>query len=66
MATPRLTLRKALEADRLDHFIRQQETEDVGPVDERELMDTIKRTIKPPRSEDRTSRSPLRDGSTGK
>ena len=66
MTGQKLTLSAALETDRLEAFIAQVEADGVGSVDERELMEALRATIKPPRSEDRTSRSPSRDGSTGK
>ena len=64
--TPPLTLKMALESNRLDKFIAQEEARGVGPIDRGELMKAIKATIKPPRSEDRTSHSRGRGCSTGK
>ena len=58
-----LTLKEALAASRLDEFIRQAEDRSVGPVNGAELDRALASVIKPPRSEDRTSRSPSRDGS---
>lgn len=64
--TKDLTLKKALDSNRLDDFIRQEVARGIGPADERELLEAIKATIKPRRSEDRTSGSQDRDGSSGK
>ena len=62
----RLSLKKALKTSRLEDFMTQEELRGIGPVDARELMNTIEATIKPKRSKDRTSRSPSRGGSTEK
>ncbi len=58
-----LSLKKALISNRLEDFIKEQEAEGIGVADESELMEAIEVTIKPPQSEDQTSRSPSRDGS---
>jgi hypothetical protein len=65
MADP-LTLKRALESDRLDEFIREQEAAGVGPADKREVMNALEAVIKPRRSKGRTSRSSSRGGSSGK
>lgn len=62
----RVTLKKAIETGRLDRFIKQAEADGISPADEREVLNAIKATIKPKRSEDRTSRSRARGGSRGK
>ena len=64
--TSRLSLREALRTNRLDKFIAQAEADGIGPADKRVLADVIKNVVKPRQSEDRTSRSPSRDGLTGK
>jgi hypothetical protein len=62
-----LTLTKALKSGLLDEFIAQEEARGIGPVDRQELDDTIKRlAITPPKSKDRTSRSPSGGGSSEK
>lgn len=62
----RLTLREAIDCDRLEDFITQAESEGVGPVGRDALDEALHRVIKQPQSEDRTSRSPSRGGSSGK
>lgn len=66
MQDTKLTLTEALRSSRLADFIAQKEAEDVGPVDEPELMEAIEATIKQPRSEDRTLRSASHGGSAEK
>lgn len=60
-----VTLRRAIRENRLDDFIAQEEARGVGPINEAELNDAIKVTIKPQQSEDQTSRSHGRGGSSG-
>jgi hypothetical protein len=61
-----LTLTEAQKRGRLQEFIEQEEGRGIGPVDMDELTDALKAVIKPPRPEDRTSRSASRGGSSGK
>jgi hypothetical protein len=61
-----LTLSQAVKTGRLQEFIAQEEARGVGPIDRAELDRALAKMIKAPRSEDQTSRSPSRDGSTGK
>lgn len=61
-----LTLSEAIRRGRLDEFIAQEEARGVGPIDKAELDAALAKAIKSPQSADRTSRSPSRDGSTGK
>jgi hypothetical protein len=60
-----LTLSNALKTGRLREFVAQEEARGVGPADRKALDRALRRLIKQPRSEDRTSRSPSDDGSTG-
>lgn len=61
-----LSLKQAIDENRLDEFIRQQEAAGVGPVDERRFFAAARKVIKPAKQSDRTSRSASRGGSTGK
>lgn len=56
-----LTLKKALDQNRLADFIEQEEARDFLAADKQEVMGAIGAVIKPPRSKDQTSRSPSRD-----
>lgn len=59
-----LTLMDAIRHDKLEEFIRQEEAR--GVVGDRDAFDRlIKAAVKPPRSEDRTSRSASSGGSSG-
>lgn len=62
----RLTSKEALESDRLDDFITQEEARGVGSVDRADLDEALARVIRPPQSERRSSRSASAGGSTGK
>lgn len=62
----RLTLKKALEMNRLDDFVAQEEARGFDPIDRAELDAAIAKILTPPQSEDQTSRSPSSGGSTGK
>lgn len=64
--TQTLTLKKALELNRLADFVAQEETRGRGPIDRSELDAAIAKTLTPPQSEDQTSRSPSSGDSTGK
>ena len=61
-----LTLSEAQKSGRLPEFIDQEETRGVGPANQKQFDAAVKRLATPPRSEDRTSRSPARGGSSGK
>jgi len=61
-----LSLSHAVKDGRLQEFIAQEEARGVDPVDPDELDAVIKEAVKPRRSEDRTSRSASRGGSSGK
>ena len=63
MPTPKLNLRQALESDRLEDFIEQEEANGVGWADIEKFDKALVRIIKPPRLADQPSRSPSRDGS---
>jgi hypothetical protein len=63
---PLLTLAEALKTGRLQDFIAQEEARGVGPIDRADLDRALAKMVKAPQSKDQTSRSPLRDGSTGK
>lgn len=67
----KLSLTKALDTGRIDEFAEEAEgrLRELGavPVTEAEFDEAVRRVAsKPPRSEDRTSRSASRDGLTGK
>jgi hypothetical protein len=51
---------------RLQEFIAQEEARGIGSIERSELDRTLAAMLKTPRSKDQTSRSPSRDGSTGK
>jgi hypothetical protein len=61
-----LTLSIAIKTGRLQDFIDQEEARGVGSIDRAEFDRLLGKAVKAPRSEDQTSCSPLRDGSTGK
>ena len=61
-----LTLKKAIETDRLEEFIRQAEAADVGPADEKAFFKATAKVIKPSLQSDQTSRSASSGGSAGK
>ncbi len=61
-----ITLSKALAENRLEEFIQQQESAGVNPVVEKDFQQLTEKLIKSEQSEDQTSRSVSRDGSTGK
>jgi hypothetical protein len=61
-----LTLAAALKSGRLDDFIAQEEARGVGSIDRAEFDCLLGKAVKAPQSKDRTSRSPLPGGSTGK
>lgn len=61
-----LTLKEAIETNRLEEFIKQAEKAGVGPIDERLFLKAARRVIKPEPRSDRTSRSASRGGSIEK
>jgi hypothetical protein len=61
-----LTLSDAMKTGQLQEFIAQEEARGVGSIERAELDRALAAMLKAPRSEDQTSRSPSRDGSTGK
>lgn len=61
-----LSLMQALNEDRLEDFIAQEEARGVGPISEAEFDLTASAVIKTPQPDDQTSGSPRRDGSRGK
>lgn len=61
-----LSLMQALNEDRLEDFIAQEEARGVGPISEAEFDLTASAVIKTPLSDDQTSGSLRRDGSRGK
>ncbi len=61
-----LTLSKAIAEDRLDEFVRQQESVGVAPIPEAAFLSAASKVIKTSQQSDRTSRSPSSGGSTGK
>lgn len=65
MTDETLSLSRAIREGRLGDFIAQAEAAGVGPANENEVDAALARLIKQPRSEDRTSRSPSDDGSSG-
>lgn len=60
-----LTLREAVEMNRLPDFIAQEEARGVGPIDRQELDAVVVKLVKQPRSEDRIHRSSSFDNSAG-
>lgn len=62
----KISLAEAVSTNRLSDFIAQEEACGIGPIDRAELDALTAALIKAPQSKDQTSRSPLRDGSTGK
>lgn len=61
----RLTLNEAIRTGRMADFVQQEEARGIGGADRATLDNALERLIRQPRSEDRTSRSPSDDGSTG-
>jgi hypothetical protein len=61
-----LTLSEAVKTGRLQEFIVQEEARGVGPIDRGAFGSLLGKAVKAPQSKDQTSRSPSRDGSTGK
>lgn len=60
-----ISLAKAIKERRLPEFIEQEEARGVECPDARAFHAVIRASLTPHRSEDRTSRSPSDDGSTG-
>lgn len=61
-----ITLAEALKEGRLHEFVAQEEARGVGPAGRDDLDRALGAVIRQPQSEDRTSRSASRGGSTGK
>ena len=61
-----LSLREARRVGRLADFIAQEEARGFDAADSADLMKVLSTAIKQPRSEDQTSRSSARGGSTEK
>lgn len=61
-----LSLSEALKSGKIDQFIREQESAGVGPISQADFDTAAIKVIKSGQSEDQTSRSASRDGSTGK
>lgn len=61
----RLTLKKAIESNRLEDFIAQAEADGIGPVDRDELDKALRRVITSREGSRPASRSPDRGGSRG-
>ena len=61
-----LSLNQAISEGRLEDFIRQAEASDIGPISQADFDAAATKVIKSGQSEDQTSRSASRDGSTGK
>lgn len=61
-----LSLREAIESNKLAEFISQEEARGVGPINRAQLDRAIAKIVKAPQSKCRTSRSPSHDGSSGK
>lgn len=61
-----LTLADAVKSGRLTEFIAQEEQRGVGPINRAALDRAVAKIVKAPQSIGRTSRSPSRDGSSGK
>jgi hypothetical protein len=61
-----LNLADAIKQGKLSEFVAQEEARGVGPINRAELDGEIAALIKGQQSEDQTSRSASRDGSTGK
>lgn len=66
MADVLLSLADAIRTNRLSAFIAQEEARGIGPADPRALDALVAEAAKERQSEDRASRSPSGDGSTGK
>jgi hypothetical protein len=65
--TPLLSLKEAIETDRLREFITQEEARGIGPANRKKLDSAIKRLATTPlKSKGRTSRSTSGGGSSGK
>ena len=64
MASKRLDLKKAIKTGRLPAFIAQEEARGVGSTTLEEFNNTLRTLLTQPQSEDQTSRSASRDGSS--
>jgi len=61
-----ITLAEATKTGRMAEFAAQEEARGVGPIGRGAFGSLLGKAVKAPQSEDQTSHSPLRDGSTGK
>lgn len=61
-----LTLSEAIKTRKIQEFIAQEEARGVAPADLKEFQNLADRLIKDTPQEDRTSRSRVRGGSSGK
>lgn len=66
LAENHISLSEALQTNRLEMFIAQEEAKGRSPADVQEVFLAIDTLVKAPRSKDQTSRSSSRDGSSGK
>lgn len=66
MTEARLTLKNAIESDRLGDFIAQAEADGIGPAAEADVQAVLCRVITSPSRSSPASRSPRRDGSREK
>ena len=60
-----LSLAEAVRTDRLREFIAQEERRGIGPANQKQFDRAVKALATRPQSEDRTSRSRGRGGSSG-
>lgn len=61
-----INLKEAIAEGRLDEFVQQAEASGVGPISQADFDAAATKVIKSGQSEDQTSRSVSRGGSTGK
>jgi len=61
-----LTLSETMKSGQLQEFIAQEDARGVGSIERSELDRALAGMLKAPQLRDQTSRSPSRDGSTGK
>jgi hypothetical protein len=61
-----LSLAKAIKENRLDEFIREQELEGIGPVQETDFLMAASKVIKTSQQSAQTPRSPSSGDLTGK
>ncbi len=61
-----LSLMQALNEDRLEDFLTQEESRGIGPISAAEFDETAAAVIRTPQSDDQTSGSPHSGDLTGK